>query len=220
MPKAKRPPLSVDRIVAAAESVAAHSGMHGVSMRSVAKELGVEAMSLYHHVAGKEQLLDAMSESLVLRIELPETEASWQDGLRTYAHSQFAVLRERPWGLSLLESRRQPGPAVLAGHEAVLACLRSDGFGVREAAQAFSIVDSYVRGFVLTLQNLPFEAGTDASVMIDELDQLRQWAPRMAEVAAELVATGSYDYADGFADELEIVLAGIGVRIAATVVEE
>ena len=220
MPQAKRTPLSADRIVTAAEVVAARSGMHGVSMRTVARELGVEAMSLYHHVAGKEQLLDAMAESLMERITPPDARSTWQDGLRSYAHSQFAVLRDRPWGLPLLESRRQPGPAVLARHEAVLECLRSDGFGVREATHAFSIVDSYVRGFVLTLQNLPFEAGEGAAEMLDELDQLAQSAPRMAEVAAELVSTGSYDYADGFSRELEAVLAGIAVSLAPPVMEE
>lgn len=214
MPQAKRTPLSADRIVAAAETVAARSGMHGVSMRTVARELGVEAMSLYHHVAGKEQLLDAMAESLMQRIAPPDARAAWQDGLRSYAHSQFTVMRDRPWGLPLLESRRQPGPTVLARHEAVLECLRSDGFGVREAAHAFSIVDSYVRGFVLTLQNLPFEAGDGAAEMLDELDQLAQWAPRLAEVATELTSTGAYDYADGFSDELEAVLSGIGARLA------
>jgi hypothetical protein len=79
------------------------------------------------------------------------------DGRR--AASARAVLRDHPWALGLLESRRSPGPSLLRHHDAVLGCLRGNGFPVRLAAHAFSLLDAYVYGFVLTESNLPFEAG-------------------------------------------------------------
>lgn len=214
MSQPKRTPITVDRILDAAETVAGEVGMTGVSMRNVARALGVEAMSLYHHIENKERLLDAMADRLSARIATPDGNAEWRDGLRSYARSQFDVLSANPWGLTLLESRRQPGPSVMQAHESVLACLSANGFTLAAAASAFSIVDSYVRGFVMTLSSLPFEAGADASAMASDLDDLSELAPHLAKLAAELTASGDYDYAAGFGAELEAVLAGIAVTFA------
>ena len=214
MARTRRDPVTVDRILDAAESVAADSGMTGVSMRSVARALGVEAMSLYHHVENKERLLDAMAERLSRQISPPPAGASWRDGLRHYARSQFNALRSRPWGLALLDSRRNPGPEVVAVHEGVLACLRANGFPLPAAASAFSIVDSYIRGFVLTLHSLPFTPGDDARTMAKDMEAIAALAPNLTELATALSSRGDYDYAEGFEAELEVVIEGIAVRLA------
>src|SRR5690606_11957575 len=113
------------------------------------------------------------------------------------AASAREVLSRHPWALGLIESRRTPGPALLAHHEAVLACLRADGFGVALAAHAFSAIDAYVHGFVLTELNLPFEAGEDAEAFTAGIAHLLppDRYPRMNEMITEMIAGGTYDYA-------------------------
>ncbi|MEE1622398.1 TetR/AcrR family transcriptional regulator [Zafaria sp. J156] len=158
-----REPLSRERVVEAAVAVADRGGLAAASMRGVAAELGVEAMSLYHHVAGKDALLDALVDWVFARIELPGERDPWRPAMAARAASARSVLAAHPWALGLIESRRVPGPALLAHHNAVLGNLRANGFPVRLAAHAFSALDSYVYGFVLTELNLPFDAAGDGA---------------------------------------------------------
>ncbi|WP_405217654.1 TetR/AcrR family transcriptional regulator [Agrococcus sp. Ld7] len=209
---AAKPGLTVERIVEAAAAVADREGLLGVSMRSVGRELGVEAMSLYHHVEAKEALLDHLADWLMAQIEHPAPDGEWRTGLATRARSSRALLRSHPWGSSLLESRRTPGPAVLAGHEAVLAALRAGGFSVRLAGHVFSVLDAYVYGFVGTEQQLPFEPGA-ADAMIEQLQLPADRFPAMAAFVAELVIGKDYDYGDEFEWGLELVLDGFAVRL-------
>src|SRR5690606_40325986 len=125
-----RTPLTRERIVDAAAAVADSGGLESVSMRNVGRELGVEAMSLYHHIAGKEALLDELADWIFARIHLPTAERGWRDEIAARSRSAREVLTAHPWGLALVESRRTPGPAVLDHHDAVLGCLRGGGFSV------------------------------------------------------------------------------------------
>lgn len=215
MPKqaAAKPALSAPRIVAAAAAVADREGLAGVSMRSVGRELGVEAMSLYHHVAGKEALLDLLADWLMSQVEHPAPDGDWRGGLRTRAHSSRTVLSAHPWGTSLLESRRSPGFALLVGHEAVQAALRAGGFSVRLAAHAFSVLDAYVYGFVGSEQQLPFEPG-GAQEMMGELAPMLERFPALTELVAELVVGKDYAYGDEFEWGLELVLDGFAAKLA------
>lgn len=183
-------------------------------MRSVGRELGVEAMSLYHHVAGKEPLLDRLADWLMAQVEHPSPDGDWRRGLHARAHSSRTVLRAHPWGAALLESRRSPGIALLEGHEAVLAALRAGGFSVRLAAHAYSVLDAYVYGFVGTEQQLPFEPGSGADAMIQEMEQSLAAFPALAELAAELVTGKDYAYGDEFEWGLTLVLDGFAARLA------
>ena len=108
-----RPALSRERIVTAAVAVADRGGLAAVSMRNVGRELGVEAMSLYHHLRGKEELLDALADWAFAAITLPAAGSSVARGDGARTSSARVVLRSHPWALGLLESRRNPGPALL-----------------------------------------------------------------------------------------------------------
>jgi AcrR family transcriptional regulator len=209
-----REPLSRGRIVDAAAAVADGTGLSGVSMRSVGKQLGVEAMSLYHHISGKEQLLDELSDWVFRLIELPAPDAGWRDGMRTRARSARTVLSAHPWGLTLVESRRAAGPAVLAHHDAVLGCLRRDGFSVRAAAHAFSVIDAYVYGFVLTEQRLPFEPDERVEDYVAELALPADQYPYLMEMVGEMVVGQHYVYGDEFEHGLELVLDGLAAQRA------
>jgi AcrR family transcriptional regulator len=212
-----RPPLSRPRVVDAASRVADASGLSGVSMRSVGRELGVEAMSLYHHVASKDVLLDGLADWIFERIDTPSTSGSWRCEMERRAQSARAVLAAHPWGLGLLESRRSPGPATLRHHDAVLGCLRAAGFSVATAAHAFSVLDAYTYGFVLTEVNLPFQPGESAEDFVADLGPAMAQYPHLAEMVAEQVVGRDYAYGDEFDHGLALVLDGVEAAYAAEV---
>jgi AcrR family transcriptional regulator len=207
-----RPPLSPERVIDAASRVADASGLAGVSMRSVGRELGVEAMSLYHHVASKDALLDGLADWVFTRIETPTPDGSWRAQMEARARSARAVLAAHPWGLGLVESRRSPGPATLRHHDAVLGCLRAAGFSVALAAHAFSVLDAYVYGFVLTEVNLPFQPGEPAEDFVEELGEVMAAHPHLAEMVAEQVVGRDYAYGNEFDYGLALVLDGLEAR--------
>ena len=207
-----RPPLSQRRVVEAAARVADTSGLAGVSMRTVGRELGVEAMSLYHHVAGKEALLDGLTDWVFEQVALPTAGEPWRNEMEARARSARQVLSAHPWGLGLIESRRSPGPATLGQHDAVIGCLRAAGFSVRLAAHAFSVLDAYVYGFVLTEVNLPFEPGASTADFVGGLEGVLDAYPHLAEMVTEQVAGRDYAYGDEFDYGLALVLDGLEQR--------
>jgi AcrR family transcriptional regulator len=204
--------LSRDRIVDAAVRVADRGGLDGVSMRSVGRELGVEAMSLYHHIANKEALLDDLVDRVFTAIEFP-ADGPWRPAMAARATSARTVLSRHPWALGLIESRRHPGPANLRHHDAVLGCLRRSGFTVALAAHTFSVLDAYVFGFVLTEQHLPFEPGEGADEFVENLGLPVDTYPHLAEMISEQVRGRDYAYADEFAYGLDLILDGVAARL-------
>jgi AcrR family transcriptional regulator len=204
----RRPALSPHRVIQAAVRVADRGGIGAVSMRNVGKELGVEAMSLYHHVAGKDALVDGLANWVFSEIELPDPKQPWRPAMVERAGSARRVLSQHPWALGLIESRRAPGLALLRHHESVVACLRNNGFTPALAAHAFSAIDAYVYGFVLTELNLPFDASEGAESFARELQQLLPIAdyPHLVESLSELVVGRDYAYADEFEFGLELIL--------------
>ncbi len=211
-PPSPRPALSAPRVIDAASRVADASGLAGVSMRSVGRELGVEAMSLYHHVANKNALLDGLADWVFDRIDTPSIPDPWRREMDARAHSARRVLLAHPWGLGLIESRRSPGPANLRHHDAVLGCLRSSGFSVALAAHAFSVLDAYVYGFVLTEVNLPFEPGESAEDFVADLTPLIAQHPHLAEMIATQVVGRNYSYGSEFDYGLALILDGLEAR--------
>ena len=121
---APRIPLSRDRVLRAAAAFADENGIETLSMRKLAQAVGVEAMSLYNHVASKEDLLDGMIDLVFGEIELPSLTESWKKAMRQRAISVRTVLARHRWAIGLMESRTSPGPATLRHHDAVLGCLR------------------------------------------------------------------------------------------------
>lgn len=142
--------LTKASIIEAAAEVADAGGVTAVTMRNVAKQLGVEAMSLYYHLKNKEDLLDGLSEWVFDQIQLPNPEQPWREAMIMRAQSARTVLLAHPWSLGMLESRPRPGKSLLRHHDLVLGCLMASGMSPRLAGHAFSAIDSYVFGFVLT----------------------------------------------------------------------
>jgi AcrR family transcriptional regulator len=203
--------LSKERVVREAVRLADREGVDGLSMRRLAAVLGAGAMSLYHYVANKEQLLDAMIDVVFNEIDLPPAEADWQSAMRLRAVSARQVLARHPWAIALMESRTSPGPANLRHREAVTACLRRAGFSVVMATHANWLLDSYVYGFALQEAGLPFDTAAELADMTEDvyLPQVpAEEFPYLHESAAVLMAAG-YDPAAEFDFGLALVLAAL-----------
>ena len=173
-------------------------------------------MSLYHHVANKDEILDGIVDVVFGEIELPSRRAGWKVALRRCASSARAALVRHPWAVSLMESRRNPGPATLGYHDAVLGCLRRGGFSVALAAHAYSALDSYVYGFVLQELALPFRTAEEIEAMAGAImEQAPAGAyPHLTEIMVEHILKPGYAYADEFGIGLELVLDGLERMLA------
>ena len=205
---APRIPLSRRRVLGAAVALADRGGVGSLSMRKLAQELGVEAMSLYHHVANKDDILDGIVDVVFGEIELPSGQADWKAAMRGRAISAREALRRHPWATALMESRSTPGPANVRHHDAVLGILRNAGFSVELAAHAYSLLDAYIYGFALQETSLPFrtpeETAEVAQTIMAEFpaDQY----PHLAEIAVERALRPGYDYGDEYAFGLDLIL--------------
>ncbi len=203
--------LSKQRLVAEAIRLADRDGVDGLSMRRLAGELDAGAMSLYHYVANKDELLDAMIDVVFEEIELPAEGTDWQSAMRRRSESARRVLARHPWAIGLMESRTSPGPANLRHREAVTACLRRAGFSVVMATHANWLLDVYVYGYALQEAALPFDTADELAAMAEDvyLPQLPpDEFPYLNESAAGLVAAG-YDPAQEFDFGLDLVLTAL-----------
>jgi AcrR family transcriptional regulator len=204
------------RALEAAVGLADAGGIGAVTMRAVAQELGVEAMSLYHHVANKGDILDGMVDVVFAQIDLPEPGGDWRAEMSRRAHSAREALRSHPWAVGLMESRTTPGPATLRHHDAVLGCLRSAGFPIPLTAHAYAALDSYVYGFALQEVTLPFESGEQtqelAATMMEQFPTGEY--PHLVELAVEHVMRPGYSFADEFGFGLDLLLDGLERALA------
>jgi AcrR family transcriptional regulator len=204
-------PVTRERTLAVALAIADGDGIESVTMRRLARELGVEAASLYHHVKGKDEILDGLVELVAAEVELPEASAGWREAVAERARRTRAVLRRHPWAVSLMASRTSPGPATLGLLEAGLRCFREDGFSVPMAAHAISTVDSYVHGFVLQEVNLPFVGESDLAAMTAAIMESFPASdfPYLFELTREHVLRPGYEYGQEFDVGLTTVLDGL-----------
>lgn len=201
-------PLSKERVLRQALALADKEGIDALSMRRLGRELGAGAMSLYHHVGNKEELLDGMVDLVFAEIHLPESGGRWQAAMRARAVSAREVLARHPWAITLMESRTTPGPANLRHREAVTASLRKAGFSIQMATHANWLLDSYIYGFALQEASLPFADADELADMTHEvfLPQLPpEEYPYLNEAATELME-GDYDPADEFTYGLDMIL--------------
>ena len=202
--------LNRTTVVQAAMTFADANGIESLSMRKLGGELGVEAMSLYKHVANKSDLTDGMIDGVFAEIALPSGKTGWRTAMRRRAISVREVLARHTWAIGLMESRTTPGPATLRHHDAVLGILRGAGFSIAGAAHASSIMDSYIYGFALTKINLPFEPATAGDVAETMLDPFPvNEYPNLVEFLSEHVLQPGYDYGGEFEYGLELILDGL-----------
>ncbi|HEU4946229.1 MAG TPA: TetR/AcrR family transcriptional regulator C-terminal domain-containing protein [Kribbella sp.] len=204
----ERTPLNRERVLRGAVAVADAAGIGSLTMRSLAQELGVKPMSLYYHVANKDEILDGIVDVVFSEIELPSPEGEWRSEMRRRAASARRVLRRHPWAIGLMESRTTPGPATLRHHDATLGTLRGAGFSVELTAHAYALLDSYVYGFALQEASLPFKGPETVAEVAEPM--VRQMSaedyPHLVEMATEHVLQPGYDFGDEFEFGLSLIL--------------
>ena len=203
--------LTRERVLAAAVARADDGGIASVSMRRLGEDLGVEAMSLYTHVKGKDDLLDGMVDAVFTEIELPTDGTDWRTAMRLRAISARTVLRRHPWATPLMQSRTSPGPATLRHHDTVIGTLRKAGFSVALTAHAFAALDSYIYGFALQEAALPFDTAEEAAEVGGTMfARMPEGAfPHLTELTVEHVLQPGYDYGDEFEFGLDLILDGL-----------
>jgi AcrR family transcriptional regulator len=199
-------------------AVADRDGLGSLTIRSLAQELGVKPMSVYHYVKNKEQILDGIVDLVFDEIDLPSPGTDWRIEMRRRAGSARQAMSRHPWAIALLQSRVNPGPATLRHHNAVLGTLRSAGFSIELTAHAFALIDSYVLGFALSETTLPI-SGPDTIVEVAESMMPRETAalyPYLIEFTTEHILKPGYDFGQEFEFGLELVLDGLTRSLAST----
>ena len=206
----RRVPLSRERILDAAIALADAEGTEALSMRRLGRAMGVEAMSLYRHVADKGDILDGIIERVLESIELPALDEEWRAAMHRRARSARTVFSRHPWAIGLLESRASnSSPRRLAYFDTILGVLRRAGFTNQLAMRGFSMLDAYIYGYILQEHSLAFR--DDESLQDVGTDLLRQMAdryPHLTAVTADVLAAG-YDHATEFAFGVDLILDGL-----------
>ncbi len=203
--------LTRAEVIEAAFDLADAAGVAALSMRKVGEAVGVEAMSLYHHVANKDDLLDGIVDRIFADFGTASAEVGWRTSMRDRAHAARRVLRAHPWAVGLVDSRPNAGPATLAHHDSVIGALRAGGFSLADTGHAFALLDSFIYGFSSQSANLPFDddrsAGAVAEGLIHPLPA--DAFPHLVELATQHVLQPGWDFEDEFDFGLELILDGL-----------
>ena len=206
-----RVPLSRDRVLLGAVAVADSGGIGSLTIRSLAQHLGAKPMSLYYYVTGKDEILDGIVDLVFSEIELPSVGGDWRSEMVRRAKSARQALRRHSWAIGLMESRKNPGPATLRHHDAVIGTLRGAGFSVEMTAHAYALLDSYIYGFALQEASLPFEGPESATDIAEPMMQQfpADAYPHLVELATEYVLQPGYDFGNEFAFGLDVILGAL-----------
>jgi len=206
-----RPRLTRERVIQAALAVADSGGLGSLTIRTLARELGAKPMSVYYHVANKDEILAALVDIVFGEIQLPVPGRDWRSEMRKRACSAREVLARHRWAIGLLESRTDPGPANLRHHDTVIATLQAAGFSAELTAHAYALIDSYVYGFALQEAALPFH-GPDSVGDVAESIMKRMAEgeyPHLVHMATSFYLRPGYDFGDEFGFGLDLILDGI-----------
>lgn len=209
-PTTQRSRLTRDRVLEAATALADRDGIAALTLRSLAAELGVKPMSVYHHVAGKEAILDGLVDRVFAEVVVP-TDVGWREAMAQRARSMRAALKQHPWAVTLMDSRSSPGPATLRHHDAAIGVLRRQGFSVAMAAHAFALLDAFIYGFAVQESSLPFEGPAELAAIAEPIlsDAVAQELPYFVELATEHALAPGYDFGEEFDFGLELILDGL-----------
>jgi AcrR family transcriptional regulator len=202
-------PLSRERVLHAALRLADEEGLEALSMRKLAQALGVKAMSLYNHVASKDDLLDGLVDLVVSEIEVPSLDTDWQIAMARRATSAHAVLLRHPWATQPLVSRVNVGPAMLRYIDATLGCLCAAGFSLEMADHVWNAIDSHIYGFTLQELNFPFEATEYAEAATQGLALIPADQYPYLNQLTHSVIEGRYDGLHDFEFGLKLILNGL-----------
>jgi AcrR family transcriptional regulator len=203
-----RPSLSRDQVLDSAVALADEVGIEALTMRRLATAIGTKPMTIYRHVASKEEIVDGMVERVFAEIERPSTDGDWLGALRRRCVSAKAALNRHPWAAPIMESRTSPGPETLGHHEAVVACLRRGGLSWQMIAHANALLDAFIYGFALLEASLPSHAEGGFVAAVEDITQAldADACPHLAGFTIEHVFQPGYDFSNSFEFGLDRIL--------------
>ena len=208
---APRIPLSRERVIEAAVGLADAQGIEALTMRRLAQELGVEAMSVYHHVANKDDILDGIVQQVLEECELPAPGDEWKAAIRRTAISTHEVLVRHPWAANLILGGAGTGAARLRYMDGILGTLRRAGFSAEMTDHAYHALDSHIMGF--TLWQVGMNLGTEENLKEMAAQFLAQLPvaefPHLAEHIEQHLKTRVADDVGEFEFGLRLILDGL-----------
>ena len=210
-----RVPLSRERVLRTALELADRDGIGALSMRRLGQELSVEAMALYRHVKGKDDLLDGLVEVIVGEIERPERTGDWRADLRSQAMAARHVMVGHPWARRVLEERPKGGPAFLAYVESVLSTLLDGGFSIELAHHVLHVLGSRIFGFSQDVFEDSGDAEPSAQDAAIVAGAMAARYPRITELAMAASHDGVLGKCDDdveFTFGLDLILDGLERR--------
>src|SRR5215467_3732189 len=210
MATTKRRPLSRERILAAALELVDEQGIDALSMRKLGQALGgYEAMSLYNHVANKNDLLDGILDLVLAEMDPPDPKGGLP-AIRTSALSAHEALKRHPWAASMLMSPSGIRPARIAYMEALLAALRGTGLSADTTYHAYHVLEAHIIGFSLwasTHGKLP-EHIEDARAWFEEMIPVER-LPYLHEHGLQHLEDGPHQDVSAFEFALDLLLVGL-----------
>ena len=206
-----RVPLSRERVLGAAVSLADEDGIEALTMRELGLRLGFEAMSLYNHVANKDDILDGMVDLVVSEIDLPSDTVDWKEAMRRRAISAQSVFSRHPWASALIDSRESSGPARLRYFDWMIGTLRRAGFTLEMTAHALSVLDSYIYGFGRQQLNVSPEGDATPEEMAEAFLRAipADEYPDLREMVVDHAMVSGYDESADFRFGLDLILDGL-----------
>jgi len=191
--------------------MADEGGIASLTMRKLAHELGVEAMSLYHYVAKKDDLLAGIVDIVLLEIELPDEDADWKAAIRQIAISAHDALTRHPWACRLVLGTKGVSPARLRYMEALLATLREAGFAPELTYHAYHALDSHIMGFTLWVGSFSIDTSKDLATLAASFlkDFPAEQYPYLAEHIEQHVTESGHDGVSDFEFVLDLILDGL-----------
>ena len=205
-----RIPLSRERILQTALTLADESGIESLSMRKLARTLGFEAMSLYNHVANKDDVIDGILDLVLAETKLPSSEAPWDETIRSSAISVHQALRRHQWACTEVMSPAHIRPARLRYMDALLGRLREAGFDADATYHAYHVLDGHIFGFSLWEGSHSYTPA-QAAGFAERFEELipRDTYPYLHEHGEQHFAEGPHREVSAFEFGLDLILDGL-----------
>jgi AcrR family transcriptional regulator len=206
-----RTPLSKNRVLQAAVVLADEEGIEALSMRRLADELGVKAMSLYNHVANKDDLLDGIVDAAYAEIVVPGHGVPWKTQIRELAVSAHDTLLRHPWA-SNLQMDRKPGPGRLRYGDALLGFFRGSGFSKELTYHAYHVIESYILGYtvqVLGYRNVDMEKVEDLAASFMRGDFVKEYPHFSEHVRQHMEPDPGQEDVNAYELGLDVLLDGL-----------
>jgi AcrR family transcriptional regulator len=204
-------------VLGTAIELADEEGLEGLSMRNLAKRLGVEAMSLYNHIPSKQRLLGGMVDLVFDEIEAPSVTKPWKEEMRRRAVSTRTALKRHSWAVGLMDARANHGQSNRRLHEAALACLGNAGFSAEESIHAYSVQNAYIYGYALQERTLGLDTRNDGRDVATRQLGKRRPTPHDYPFTTEVlhhIAEHGFNHDDEFLFGLDLILDGLEQRLA------